>query len=119
MEVLAEVATSIESHPSPAVLFPAVFHFMERLDACDLGSPGPLVHALEAVGGYVPELSASVVRKPTFLTLWMLNRILNAANAENRGQLLQLLALSVEHPKASSQARSAAAQFLHRQNVQG
>ena len=43
----------------------------------DLGSPGPLVHTLEALKGYEAELIRSVRRSPSRLSVWMVNRILN------------------------------------------
>ena len=51
---------------------------MERLDGVELGTPGPLVHTLETLrGGYEMLLAESVRRKPTLLSVWMVNRILN------------------------------------------
>lgn len=118
IETLSEVGEAIEAHEKPTEIFATVFHFMERLDSCDLGAPGPLVHALEAVGGYELELTASVMRKPTSLTLWMVNRILNATNSPKlRSKYLRLLARSVSHPRASIEARTDAAQFLEQQGA--
>ncbi len=62
-----------------------MFHTMERLDGVDLGTPGPLVHTLESWrGGYEEMLVQSVRRKPTPLSVWMVNRILNAHSPNAR-----------------------------------
>ena len=120
IETLAEVGTAIEAHRNPRELFSAVFQFMERLDSCELGTPGPLVHALEAIGGYNTELVASLMRKPTPLTVLMLNRILNApSSTESRSKYLKLLARSATHPAASPEAKSEAARLLAYQHGRG
>ncbi len=65
--------------------------FLEEHPAQDFGSPGPLVHLLERFppSAYVGELLASVERSPTFYTLWMLERVLNANEpGELRRQVL-------------------------------
>ena len=117
-ETLAQVGNAIETHENPAATFAAVFSFMERMQSCDLGAPGPLVHALEAVGGYESELTTSVMRKPTSLTLWMVNRILNATNdPQLRSRCLKLLARSVNHQLASPEARADAVRFLKHQGA--
>jgi hypothetical protein len=55
-----------------------MFRTMERLDGVELGTPGPLVHTLETWrGGYEKLLAESARRKPTSLSVWMVNRILN------------------------------------------
>ncbi|WCN83950.1 hypothetical protein [Micromonospora sp. LH3U1] len=84
---------------------------MERLDEADLGSPGPLVHTLETWHGYRPLLVASLRRKPTPLTVWMANRVLNG-NPPDTHQWLQLLREAANHPVASSQAQADARGFL-------
>lgn len=120
MEILTEVGSSIESSKDAAGAFPAVFNFMERLDSCDIGSPGPLVHALESVGGYSSELAASIMRKPTPVTIWMLNRILNATTGSGtRNMYLKLLTRSAKHPLASLEAQAMATRFLQHQSGRG
>ena len=57
---------------------PDIVRVMERLgDAVDLGSPGPIVHALEKNSpDHEPLLEASLHRRPTSLAVWMVDRIL-------------------------------------------
>ena len=95
---------------------PALFRTIERLGDADLGSPGPLVHALESWrGGYEPFLAESVRRKPTPLSAWMLNRLLNA-RPPDAGAWLDLLRSIAPHPMASDETKAAAAGFLEYQN---
>src|SRR5258706_1872315 len=56
-----------------------ILRFMEEHPGLDYGMPGPLVHFIEEfyLKGYEERLIESVARKPTMLTVWMLNRVLN------------------------------------------
>ena len=100
--------------PEPAARL--MFGFMERLDSSDLGSPGPLVHTLEKLPGYEALLSESVMRKPTPLTLWMVNRILNVtSDGGRRRQLVTLLRQAQSHRLGSDEARQEATGFLEYQ----
>lgn len=93
-----------------------MFAFLERFPEADLGSPGPIVHELEAIVGYRPVLSESLRRKPTSLTVWMANRILNG---EPRAEEYELwfgeLRTASNHPLASEEAKQAAREFLKHQ----
>ena len=110
---LERICARLESEPSPQIHFSHVFSFMERMSEVELGVPGPLVHALEALGGYEASLFESVARKPTAYTIWMLNRILNSLRAEaDRRLYLTAIEASLVHPAASASAREAAALFL-------
>jgi len=89
-----------------------IFDLMERLDDVDLGSPGPLVHSLESTGtAYEPSLKASLRRKPTPLSVWMVNRILNTDRADRR-HWLDLLDMAATHPSASEATRADVRDFL-------
>src|SRR5262245_27654729 len=52
---------------------PAMFALFERYPEAELGNPGPLVHTIEAMGGYENQLRMSIERCPSFYTLWMVN----------------------------------------------
>jgi hypothetical protein len=89
-----------------------MFDLIERLDDVDLGSPGPLVHALESTGtAYERSLEASLRRKPAPLSVWMVNRILNTDRADRRSWL-DLLAMAAAHPLASKATRADVQDFL-------
>ena len=56
-----------------------VLAFMEQHPDIDFGAPGPLAHFIERFYGsdYKTALLASLVRKPTQHTVWLLNRVIN------------------------------------------
>src|SRR5690242_2618518 len=64
-----------------------ILRFLESNPDLDVGSPGPLVHFVERFygHGYESTLIASVERRPTPHTVWMLNRVINGTkDAETR-----------------------------------
>ena len=65
-----------------AILMDPLFRILEKNSDFDFGMPGQIVHALEKhyKKGLEEELFKSLNRKPTFYTLWMLNRILNGTS---------------------------------------
>jgi hypothetical protein len=92
-----------------------MFALMERLDGVDLGSPGSLVHALEATSpDYEEPLKASLRRKPVPLSVWMVNRILNTDRSD-RAQWIQVLTMAANHPLAADETRHDAQEFLRQQ----
>lgn len=60
--------------------------FMERHPLSDFGIPGAIVHYVEQFykKGYEDLLIASVTRRPTLHTVWMVNRIKNAAGNSDK-----------------------------------
>lgn len=89
---------------------------MERLDGVDLGTPGPLVHTLEAWrGSYEPLLAESVRRKPTLLSVWMVNRILNREPPDAESWVILLRSVA-EHSAASAVTKAQAEHFIKYQN---
>ena len=94
-----------------------VLRFMEEHPSVDFGAPGALVHFLERFyrKGYEEELIASVGRKPTPVTVWMVNRLLNGTKSEEeRAVLLKLLEQVLINPLADSGAVQMATRFLQR-----
>lgn len=94
---------------------PAIFHLIEKYPHTDFGSPGPLVHALEAEGvqQYEGVLQISLLRKPTPLTLWMYNRIINAEkDLRIKNAHLERLKLFSKHPFANDETKQVAKQFI-------
>jgi len=92
-----------------------MFLTMERLDDMELGTPGPLVHALESWrGGYEALLTESIRRKPCPLAVWMVNRILNT-RPPDADAWLALLCSVTDHPSASKSTKAEAADFLRYQ----
>ena len=65
-----------------AILMDPLFRILENNTEFDFGMPGQIVHTLEKhyKKGLEQELFKSLNRKPTFYTLWMLNRIINGTS---------------------------------------
>jgi hypothetical protein len=113
MERLYGLTDELGELNQPSEAAETILEFIERLGECDLGSPGPLVHTLETLPNYEDHLYVSVERKPMFLTVWMINRILNVTeNAAKRERLLRLLHQSLIHPLASAETKRNAKHFI-------
>lgn len=95
-----------------------VLRFMETHASMDFGAPGPLVHFVERFYGasYVEALAASLGRRPTSHTAWMLNRVLNdAPTPEARARLIEVMEQARRHPAGNAEAVAALTGFLERQ----
>lgn len=120
MERLGRMMDELAATASAAEAAPIILGFIERVTARELppgsyefGSPGPLVHTLEQLGGYEAHLFASLERRPAPLSVWMLNRIINVTgDPTDRARLLQMLEQVTRHPTASTFTREEARRFL-------
>ena len=100
LETIDPILTFIETHPD-----------------FDFGSPGPLVHFAERFyrNGYEEKLLQSIARKPTNLTAWMLNRVLNGTKEPARRQeLAEVMKGIATHPLADDVTRQTANHFAER-----
>ena len=77
-----------------------IFKLIEKYPLTDFGSPGPFVHTLESfTGHYESYLFESLNRRPTRLTIWMLNRIINGEqNIIIKQNLIDRLHSFIHHP---------------------
>lgn len=113
-EILDQLRPLAPDLRSPVI--PAILGLIERHPEAELGSPGPLVHELEAIPGYEPSLRDSVLRQPTHLNIWMVNRILNSEiSPDARSGWLQVLRAVLTHPLASKESQQTISDFLERQ----
>ena len=94
-----------------------ILHFMEENPKIYYGMPGPIVHFMEKKykKGYEKLLLESIKRKPTEHTVWMLNRILNDVNLEDRNVYMDVLKAIVKDSKYDEELRSLAKEFLEYQ----
>lgn len=77
-----------------AILMDPLFRILEKNSDFDFGMPGQIVHTLEKYykKGLEEELFKSLNRKPTFYTLWMLNRIINGtSDAKEKESYMEML----------------------------
>lgn len=120
MERLHTLLPALVAISTPKEAAQTILNLLERLsdtpnlDDCALGSPGPLVHELEKLPGYEPQLIESVSRFPTPLTIWMVNRAMNALDQhdERWDQLLAVLKQAAVVRNAAPGAREEAMQFV-------
>jgi len=98
-------------------VIPHMFSVMERGWEADLGSPGPMVHAIETLGvhAYLALLVESVRRRPMYLNLWMVNRILNVARDGDEHTMLLNLLREVRDDPRWADVSDVAADFLKHQ----
>ena len=116
-EILGDLCDELDTPEEILATAPAMFRLMERCPDADLGTPGPLVHTLERAEGYEEFLRTSVAECPTQTTVWMVNRILNAA-PRDADTWLMLLDAAERHPLASDACRADARDFLAFQGEQ-
>jgi hypothetical protein len=113
-EILDQLQALSSDLRSPVI--PAILGLIERHPEAELGSPGPLVHELEAIPGYEPFLRHSVSRQPAALSIWMVNRLLNSKiSTEARSSWMDVLRSVLTHPLASIGSKEAAGDFLEHQ----
>ena len=91
-----------------------ILQLFENYPDIDYGMPGPLVHFLESFykNGYENKLIESIKRKPTLHTLWMLNRIINSVNEEEKLNYISILKSVAESPKVDASVQAEARHYL-------
>jgi hypothetical protein len=96
---------------------PAIFAVLERFPEAEFGNPGPLIHEIEATRYDTKLLRESLRRQPTHLTVWMVNRLLNAKPVhEVREMWLNELRAAEAHPKSSVGVRERARAHIRYQS---
>ena len=113
---LYDLLENFDELPNKALAAGAMFSLIERHPEAEFGSPGPLVHALECISGYEPLLEQSLMRQPTDLTVWMANRIINAAtDTGQRQRWISNLRATLIHPSMQQHVRESAEGFIEYQ----
>jgi hypothetical protein len=110
---LNEALEGFDKAPGADAVTSALFALLERFPEADFGTPGPLAHVLEAQAAYASQLADSLARRPTELTAWLANRLLNLPlPREDRTAWLQRMTVVASHPLASGSVRESAIRFL-------
>jgi hypothetical protein len=115
---LYSITEGFDNLPDKARVIPEMFAVIERCAEADLGNPGPLVHCIESLGyqHYLSQLVDSVNRQPTYLNVWMVNRILNTSIQDiHRQQLLELLRSVAARPATTAPIADQAKRDLEHQ----
>lgn len=112
LDRLDELTALLVQNPDGYLAGEAMLNVLERHPQVEFGAPGQLVHAIESYRGhYEALLLTSLDRQPTATTLWLLNRIINAATGDEKSQLLARLHRLRTHPRADALAQAEAAAF--------
>ena len=90
---LYDLVELIDEKDDISSVFETVFKFFEDYPDADVGNPGPLVHMMERrYPNYMFALLNSVRNNPTYMSVFMLNRVLNSdLSSEKRENYLELL----------------------------
>jgi hypothetical protein len=93
IDIAYEVIEEIEERDDADEAITPILELMERNPNVDFGMPGPLVHFVEKYykKGYEEKLVDSLRRLPTKHTLWMLNRIINGSEGNNKEFFISIL----------------------------
>jgi hypothetical protein len=94
-----------------------ILRFMEEHSAINFGAPGPLVHFVERFyrNGYEDKLVESVQRRPTWHTVWMLNRVINGTKIpEVKQRLMAVMEEAKRNPVADQNVLKQVDRFLER-----
>ena len=115
LEELHEICDRLSACDDARDAVPGVLKFIEQNPHADLGCPGPLVHFLEQFfrSGYEEALARSVEQRPTLLNAWMLNRLINGTDG-NEKMRYRLVMEQVAAHASDSEVRKLAAEFLGR-----
>ncbi len=113
---LYDILDGINEQSDKSDALEALFDVLERNPIAFLGNPGPIVHAIEKIPGYEVRLRQSVRSTPTYLNIWMVNRILNTDVLEiEREEWLALLRLITTLKEVDSEAKHYSQEFLEYQ----
>jgi len=105
----SKLTDSLFMHENPERALSAMYCVLERYPDEELGSPGPIVHAIEKCDGYERLLLESLMRQPATLTLWMLHRLIKY---DPRIEYITALKGVITHPKVSDQNKEDAEVIL-------
>jgi len=106
---LRDLTDAVLATGRPEEALEAMLGILERYPEEELGSPGPLVRAIEKCRGYQESLLQSLEKQPGTLTLWMLYRLIKK---EPESRYFQALEKIAAHPKASEQTKEDAEVIL-------
>jgi hypothetical protein len=103
---LYELVELLDDDNDISPIYKLVFTFFENYPDADVGNPGPLVHLLESkYPAYMTELVESLENKPTYMTVFMLSRVLNSKLPESdRSRYMSLLKEISERETANEMA---------------
>lgn len=112
IEVMDDCIQNIEESNIGIEAVEPLLQLMERHPLSDFGTPGSIVHFVEKFykKGYEQLLISSVKRRPTMHTVWMLNRVKNGEDEQQR--YIEILNDIVHNKDIEKEIRESAQDFL-------
>jgi hypothetical protein len=119
IERLEELTEELRRCDDAELAVAPILRFIEEHPSQDLGAPGPLVHFVEQFyrRGYEDELVKSVESRPTDLSVWMLNRLINGSEGIEKEHYIGVLRRVAKDKRTDATLRSLADEFLSYQEV--
>ena len=109
LDRLDEFLARLQQNSDGSLACEAMLQVLERHPQVEFGASGQLVHTLETYRGqYEDLLLASLDRQPTAPTVWLLNRLINAATNAEKRLLMAVLHRLRTYPRADELAQTAA-----------
>nr|WP_121271775.1 hypothetical protein [Pedobacter schmidteae] len=112
LERIDELTDRLRQNPDGHLACKEMINLLERHPEVDFGSPGEPIHTLEFFkGNYEDFLFDSLNRRPTQMTVWMYNRIINIQSGNERKKMIEHLKSYIDHPLADVEAVQSAKNF--------
>ncbi|WP_051941761.1 hypothetical protein [Maribacter forsetii] len=117
VELQYDVVDQLEEHNIGLEIITDVLELMETNPLVEFGSPGPLTHFIESFymehkREYENLLEASVTRKPSVHSLWLLNRVINGSDEKRALQLTNIMRSIYENNQLDKEISNVAQHFL-------
>ena len=113
MDLAYKLTDELSGLPDGLDAVDPILRLMEEHPTFDFGCPGPLADFVETFyqRGYEDRLCASIRRRPTPHTVWMLNRIINGAEGSVRSQYIAALDEVLARPDLDEATAAQAREF--------
>lgn len=111
LQKLRHLTDEVLTHREKGRAVAAMFGIIERYPEEEIGSPGPLVHAIERSVNYERALLESIERQPATLTVFMLGRLIRKKPQEKQLWLRALRSVA-ENPRAGEMTKEDASVIL-------
>ncbi|MBL8922678.1 MAG: bifunctional folylpolyglutamate synthase/dihydrofolate synthase [Myxococcaceae bacterium] len=116
MRLLGDVVLRGRPSFDPVRYRRAVFALLEAFPDAEFGTPGVVVHEVERRPGFEDDLEASLTRQPTFLTVSMVNRLMNLTNDPKAlARWSAVLEAATRNERAPDWVQKAARRYLEHQ----
>ena len=109
LSALSQLTDELLTTNNPELGLDAMFSLLERYPDEEIGSPGPLIHAIEKCKGDEIKLCASIRRRPSTLAIWALYRLIEK---DPQPLFIDVLKEAENNQEASEQIREDAALLL-------